>query len=83
VASNLEALRGGKEQMWAAQVTKQQGWYATDILLRHFNDQELGELQNDLIYPTQILTPDNAPEGSQYLAPADFQAQFKKLWGVG
>ena len=83
VASNLEALRQGNEQMWAAQVSKMQGWYANDILLRHFNDQPLGKLENDLIYPTQILTPDNAPEGKQYLEPADYQAQFKKLWGVG
>jgi ribose transport system substrate-binding protein len=84
VAANLEALRAGTEQMWAAQVTKMQGWYATDVLLRFFNNQDLGDEQNDFVYPTQILTPDNVPDsGDQYLEPADYQDQFKQLWGVG
>jgi ribose transport system substrate-binding protein len=84
VAANLQALRDGTEQMWAAQVTKMQGWYATDVLLRFYNDQDLGVEQNDLVYPTQILTPENVPEsGDQYLEPADYQEQFQQLWGVG
>jgi ribose transport system substrate-binding protein len=84
VAANLEALRAGTEQMWAAQVTKMQGWYATDVLLRFFNNQDLGAEQNDFVYPTQILTPDNVSDsGDQYLEPADYQDQFKQLWGVG
>jgi ribose transport system substrate-binding protein len=83
VAANLAALRAGKEQMWAAQVTQMQGWYVADVLLRNWNNQPLGKERNLQQYPTQILTPQNVPKtGTQFLTPANYKSQFKGLWHV-
>jgi hypothetical protein len=58
------------------------GWSVVDSFARYFTKQPF----NTADLPTQILTPQNAaslvltPAGD-YLGVANYQAQFKKVWG--
>jgi ribose transport system substrate-binding protein len=80
-AANLEALRSGKEQMWAGLTSTLQGWYATDAFARFFNGDNVKPTDN-VIMPTQILTKATVGGDKWFLGPKDYQQQFKDLWKV-
>jgi ribose transport system substrate-binding protein len=80
-AANLEALRSGKEQMWAGLTSTLQGWYAMDAFSRFFNDQDV-KPTDDVLMPTQILTKDDVGTDKWYAGPKDAQKQFKDLWKI-
>jgi ribose transport system substrate-binding protein len=72
-AGEIEAVVGfpGAENMWQA----------TDVLLRSFAGQTFEPAWNDL--PSWIITADNVPSTTEdYPLVADYQAQYKALWGV-
>jgi ABC-type sugar transport system substrate-binding protein len=80
-AANLEALRSGKEQMWAGLTSTLQGWYAMDAFARFFNGENVKPTDN-VIMPTQILTKDNVGANKWFLGPKDYQQRFTDLWKV-
>jgi ABC-type sugar transport system substrate-binding protein len=80
-AANLEALRTGKEQMWAGLTSTLQGWYAMDAFARYF-DGDTVKPTDDVIMPTQILTKANVGGDKWFLGPKDYQQRFASLWKV-
>jgi ribose transport system substrate-binding protein len=81
-AANLEALRSGKEQMWAGLTSTLQGWYAMDAFARFFNGDSVKPV-DDVIMPTQILTKENVGADKWFLGPKNYQQRFASLWKVG
>ena len=81
--ANIQNLKEGTESAWTGYSLPIVGWSVVDSMARHSVGQPF--VTNDL--PTQILTPQNinsavlTPAGD-YLGVKDYQAQFKKLWGV-
>jgi ribose transport system substrate-binding protein len=80
-AANLEALRSGKEQMWAGLTSTLQGWYAMDAFARYF-DHDSVKPADDVIMPTQILTKANVGGDKWFLGPKDYAQRFASLWKV-
>jgi ribose transport system substrate-binding protein len=81
-AANLEALRGGEEQMWAGLTSTLQGWYAMDAFARFFSGDAVTPT-DQVIMPTQILTKSNVGTDKWFLGPKDYKQQFEDLWKVG
>lgn len=77
-AANLQALRDGTEDMWAAHTNVMQGWYAADAFARHFNGENL-KPSDDVVMPTQVLTKRNVPADKWYVIPG-YQQKFSQLW---
>lgn len=66
--------------------TEYSGWLALDYALRKDEKTQLDP--SETLLPAQLITINNAtPElakiTTNYNLPTDYQAQFKKLWGVG
>jgi ABC-type sugar transport system substrate-binding protein len=80
-AANLEALRTGKEQMWAGLTSTLQGWYAMDAFARYFDHDSVKPADN-VIMPTQILTKANVGADKWFLGPKDYAQRFASLWKV-
>jgi ribose transport system substrate-binding protein len=60
-------------------------WRAADALARHFTGMSVDE-DSDKTLPNWYMTPDSIPaEALKGPIPwvADYQAQYKKLWGKG
>jgi len=81
--SNIQGLKDGTESAWTGYSLPIVGWTVVDSMARH----SVGMPYDTKDLPTQILTPQNigtavlTPAGD-YLGVKDYQAQFKKLWGV-
>jgi len=80
--ANIQGVKDGTETAWTGYSLPIVGWSVVDSFARYFTKQAL----NTADLPTQILTPQNAaslvltPAGD-YLGVANYQAQFKKVWG--
>ena len=79
----IESLKNKTTNAWTAYSLPIVGYSAVDSLARYFTKTPFAKA--DL--PTQILTQKNVasavltPQGD-YLGVKDFQAQFKKVWGI-
>jgi ribose transport system substrate-binding protein len=90
VATNLANLRAGTEEMYNGVALTVLGWRLADVYARHLAGQTFTFEANTAddtgptaYMPTQFLTKDSAPTGTEWLAPADYQAVFAKLWNLG
>ena len=81
--ANIQGLKDGTESAWTGYSLPIVGWSVVDSFARNSIGQPY--VTNSL--PTQILTPQNiktavlTPEGD-YLGVKNYEAEFKKLWGV-
>ena len=80
--NNLNALKSGDQTAWTGAAESQYGWVALDIIARKHLGMSIPPGDGGRI--TQILTKDNVgtPDPSGLGAPADYQQQYKKLWGI-
>lgn len=82
-APNIQALKDGTDRAWTAYSLPIVGWRAIDAMAR----AAVGDAFLQAPLPTQILTQENAnslnlDQNGDYVGVADFEAQFKALWGV-
>lgn len=78
----LQLLKSGEYAASTGLALKYTGWLMVDEALRHLQGMTIQPNGGNL--PKQLLTPDVSFDISDsYDKPADFQAQFKKLWQVG
>jgi ribose transport system substrate-binding protein len=82
-AENIKATTAGTEAAWLGYPVPVVGWRVIDQFARILGGQEI--LVAPL--PVQLLTVDNAGTAAvdadgNYIAVADYEAQFKALWGV-
>lgn len=82
-APQIQALKDGTDDAWTAYSLPIVGWRAIDAMAR----ASVGDPFVNAPLPTQILTQGNAnelvlDENGDYVGVADFEAQFKALWGV-
>lgn len=78
----IAALQDGTNAWWLTQASQINGWLELDSVLRAIE----GEAPvNTTGNPIGVLTPENVPQGSSDvpLYPADYEALFEELWGVG
>jgi ribose transport system substrate-binding protein len=78
----LELLR--KEEIVKLDVLSgifENGWCVVDLVSRHLAGKPVpGNIEN----PTQqVLDPSNVPDEGSFEGAENYEAQFKKLWGVG
>lgn len=79
-ASNLTAVKSGEEQAFTGIAYLYSGWLMIDSLLRHMQGMPF-VADNPL--PTQLLTTNVSFKiSTSYDAPANYGAQFSKLWHV-
>jgi hypothetical protein len=84
--ANITALKKKDEDVWTGFAAKIHGWRRIDAAARVFNGESL-DPNNKALLPTQLLTQDNisaAPIDTDgyYLGVKDYEAQFKKVWGL-
>lgn len=79
--SNSQALVAGTEAAWTLEPTDQFGWVAVDIAARTLLGMPVE--QDKILRPQLLATKDNVGTPANFLAaPTDYQAQYKKLWGM-
>lgn len=80
--NNLQALLDGTQLAWTGAAEDQYGWVALDIIGRTLNGQEVAPAGGGR--STMVTTKDNVgtPESSGLDAPADYEEQYEKLWGL-
>jgi ribose transport system substrate-binding protein len=80
--NNLQALIDGTQLAWTGAAEDQYGWVALDIIGRTLNGQDVAPAGGGR--STLVTTKDNVgtPESSGLDAPADYEEQYKKLWGL-
>jgi ribose transport system substrate-binding protein len=94
VPTSIIGLSGGPENIKALVNKTQMAWtgYPIPIVAWRVVDQMArligGDAPSDGPVPTQLMTQENASTlvlgaDGGYLGIADYQAQFKKLWGLG
>lgn len=78
--SSIEMIRAGRGQAMDVGIDAPwAGWAATDDLVRHFNDE-------DPVYSgygVGLIDADHLPDGKEYHAAVDYEANYRTLWGVG
>jgi ribose transport system substrate-binding protein len=86
-SSLLQEIGNGEVEMTIVQPLGETMWQSVDILLRHMLGMSIAESSSLSAYATWIVNQENLPEKSEltpYLKTVpDFEAQFKKLWGIG
>ena len=81
-AENGTQIKAGKEHAFTGQHIQYYGWQLVDAALRHLEGMDIPP--GDGGQPHQLLMSDNVGTPSDNLKdPADYQAQFNKLWLVG
>lgn len=80
--NNLQQLLDGTAEAWTAAAEDQYGWVALDIIGRTLNGQDVAPAGGGR--STIVATKDNVgtPSTSGLDAPADYRAQYEKLWGL-
>ena len=81
---NIKALAAKTQMAWTGYSIPIVAWRVVDQMARLIG----GDAPSDGPVPSQLMTPDNAStlvldKDGSYLGVADYQAQFKKLWGLG
>jgi len=80
--NNLQGLLDGTENAWAAEPILQTGWVVADIAARALLGMEVPDGDGGGVQ--MLMTKDNVdnPPTESLVLPADYQAQFLKLWGL-
>lgn len=80
--NNLQGLLDGTENAWAAEPILQTGWVVADIAARALLGMEVPDGDGGGVQ--MLMTKDNVdnPPTESLVKPADYQAQFLKLWGL-
>ena len=80
--NNLQGLLDGTENAWAAEPILQTGWVVADIAARAMLGMEVPDGDGGGVQ--MLMTKDNVdnPPTESLVKPADYQAQFLKLWGL-
>ena len=81
---NIKALVAKTQMAWTGYPVPIVAWRVVDQMARLIG----GDAPSDGAIPSQLMTQDNAStlvldKDGGYLGIADYQAQFKKLWGLG
>jgi ribose transport system substrate-binding protein len=81
---NIKALVAKTQMAWTGYSIPIVAWRVVDQMARLIG----GDAPSDGPIPTQLMTQDNVSglvldKDGSYLGVADYQAQFKKLWGLG
>jgi ribose transport system substrate-binding protein len=83
--SDIDAIKAGSEVAAVTYSTDDEGWELVDLAARAITHANLAPALK-VLYPTMLLTKANAAnatiEGGYFVAPVDYQAEFKKLWKV-
>lgn len=80
-AESMAALRDGSNAWWVNQNSVMQGWASFDSILRAVTSEQVQPDPGH--YPLSVLTSENVSEGTEVpVVPADYQREFKALWGV-
>ncbi len=82
-AENIKATAAGTEAAWLGYPVPVVGWRVIDQFARILGGEEIVVAP----LPVQLLTADNAAAAAvdakgNYIGVADYEAQFKALWGV-
>ncbi|MCU1691818.1 MAG: hypothetical protein JWM64_909 [Frankiales bacterium] len=75
--TNLQNIQNGTEEAGIALPLTALGWQLVDQSQRIFNGDDLAETH---LVPAQMVTSVEDPSDSTIGAPADFEAQYLKLW---
>lgn len=80
--NNLQAVADGTETAMTGNADHQYGWTGLDIVARHALGMQVPPGDGGRV--EMIITKDNVgtPSKDGLQAPADFQDQYKKLWGL-
>jgi len=80
--NNLTALKSGDQAAWTGAAENQSGWVALDIIGRTVLKMPVAPVDGGRV--TQVFTQDNVgvPSATGMSEPADYQAQYLKLWGL-
>jgi ribose transport system substrate-binding protein len=86
-SNNLAELSAGTEEMGLATSNIITGWRMVDVFLRHLEGDQFPWQAADCTDTgpaactrVAVVTKLNGPFGASYEEPADYRAQFKKLW---
>jgi hypothetical protein len=81
--SSVPLIKQGKKIVMDGGDSHTYGWYAVDALIRAFNNKP--PIPNGYNVPHQLVDSVNAPSISTpgISVTYDYQADWKKLWGVG
>jgi ribose transport system substrate-binding protein len=93
VQANVDALRSGSglDQAWIGTSNTVIGWRLVDGAVRYFNGDKIASAvaggPDDTTVaawpvPT-VFTHANAPQGADFVQPADYRQVFSKLWNLG
>jgi ABC-type sugar transport system substrate-binding protein len=75
--TNLQNIKNGTEHAGIALPLAALGWQLVDQSQRIFNGDDLSQTT---LVPSQMITEVTDPSDPTVGAPADFEAQYKKLW---
>jgi ribose transport system substrate-binding protein len=84
-AANFSALKTGAAQEWFYVPQQVLGWVWTDELARYFTGDNYNIWNTTAFDPQWLMTAQNVqqvPNVNDLNPPANYQAQFEKLWGV-
>ena len=80
---DIDAIKAGSEVAGVTYSTDVEGWRLVNLAARAVTHADLAPALN-VLFPTMLLTKENAAkatiEGGYFVAPTDYQAEFKKLW---
>lgn len=74
----LQAIRAGAQAMTIANPAEWMGWQASDELARAF----AGAHAANVPVPFRLIDAENAPDTAGWTGDLDYQAEFKRLWGL-
>jgi len=80
--NNLTAVKNGTQTAWTGAAENQTGWVALDIIARTLEKLPVAPADGGRV--TMVITQSNVgtPSATGMSAPADYQAQYLKLWGL-
>ena len=76
--SNLQSVKDGKWEAATGATLGLKGWIVVDSIARNLLGMEIPDVA---IEPRMLFTKDNVIVSEDMPYPADFQGQFKTLWG--
>jgi len=81
--SDIDAIKAGSEVAAVTYSTDVEAWRLVDLMARAVTHTDLAPASS-ILFPTMLVTKANAAdapiEGGFFVAPTDYQDQFKKLW---
>ncbi len=87
VSTNFANLRAGTEEMYNGVSLTVLGWRLADVYARHlaglkfpFEATSPTDTGATAYIPTQFLTKDTAPSGSDWNEPANYPQLFSQTW---